>query len=510
MKRSKEKGQALLLATVALAIFVIGAVGLVVDGAHIFASNQMAQSAADASAIAGIMSIFDGTNVTGPNPFGTLSAHTCTTTDPTTPCVIARSNGFGQTASDTVVYDFPANGSYPGISFAPGGDNLIRVTITRTLDTTLMRLLGTVNTTTAKAIAVAAIVDVMAPVPILVLHPTLSGSFSINGTPTITICGGPSRSIQVNSSSTTSISLSGGSNTVDLSHAGPNDPGNCSLGTGADFGDWGGPKNYPGALLLGSTGHYVQPASPINDPLAGISAPSAPGAPVSPPVTVTTLGTAKPWGCPALTTCTHYWPGLYPGGITIDHTVAYFEPGIYYITGGGFNLGSLSGAHMVPSTCSIGPPPDGCITPPTDFTINRGMMVYNSGNTKDDIFSFGSNAGSVGGITLVGSDNTITSNYKGILFFQDRTVTIAHNGIGANKAHAVQGGGNISLTGTIYATNTSTSNYQKVQVQGTAGSSTTITGQIVTDTLQMGGNAGITMNLNPNATLHIRQVALVQ
>jgi hypothetical protein len=137
-------------------------------------------------------------------------------------------------------------------------------------------------------------------------------------------------------------------------------------------------------------------------------------------------------------------------------------------------------------------------------------MVYNSGNTKDDIFSFGSNAGSVGGITLVGSDNTITSNYKGILFFQDRTVTIAHNGIGANKAHAVQGGGNISLTGTIYATNTSTSNYQKVQVQGTAGSSTTITGQIVTDTLQMGGNAGITMNLNPNATLHIRQVALVQ
>src|SRR5438093_10655832 len=127
MRRPRRtRGQAILLAVLALSIFVIAGVGLVVDGAQIFANNQMAQSAADAAAIAGIMSIFDGTNATGANPFGTSSAHTCTTTDGTTPCVFARSNGFGQTASDTVVYDFPPGSNYPGVSFAGVGANLIR------------------------------------------------------------------------------------------------------------------------------------------------------------------------------------------------------------------------------------------------------------------------------------------------------------------------------------------------------------------------------------------------
>ena len=98
--------------------------------------------------------------------------------------------------------------------------NLIQVNITRTLNTGIMKMLGS-STSNVTAVAVAAVVDVVNPVPILVLHPTLSGAFKINGTPTITICGGPQRSIQVNSRSTTSISISGGSNTVDLSRAGP-------------------------------------------------------------------------------------------------------------------------------------------------------------------------------------------------------------------------------------------------------------------------------------------------
>ncbi len=41
------------------------------------------------------------------------------------------------------------------------------------------------------------------------------------------------------------------------------------------------------------------------------------------------------------------------------------------------------------------------------------------------------------------------------------------------------------------------------------GSSTNITGQIVVDALNLGGNAGITMTLSLNATPHIRQIALV-
>ena len=47
-------------------------------------------------------------------------------------------------------------------------------------------------------------------------------------------------------------------------------------------------------------------------------------------------------------------------------------------------------------------------------------------------------------------------------------------------------------------------------LQGNPGSTTTIIGEIIADTLSLGGNAGIKMNLNPNSTLHIREVALVR
>ena len=63
--------------------FLIGALGLAIDGAQLYGHRQMAQAAADAAAQAGILSIFDGTNV-GTNAFGS-AAPTCSTADPTTP-----------------------------------------------------------------------------------------------------------------------------------------------------------------------------------------------------------------------------------------------------------------------------------------------------------------------------------------------------------------------------------------------------------------------------------------
>src|SRR5882724_4043992 len=500
MRGGKERGQALLLVVVAMSLVLIAALGLVMDGAQIYAHRQMAQDAADAAAQAGIMSIFTGTNVTGGSPFGTGTspgAHTCTTTDTITPCVYARNNQFGQTASDTIVISYPKTA--PGVNLANSPDpanttNLIQVNITRNLKTGIMGMLGSA-TSKVTAVAVAAVVDVVNPVPILVMHPTLSGSFAINGTPTITICGGPSRSIQVNSSSTTSISLSGGSNTVDLSRAGPFDSGTCTTGTGADFGDFGGPVTYPGTLLTG-VGTYIQPASPIDDPLLTVPAPAVPGT-AGTKTTINPLDLVR-HGCPGGQTCVLYSAGLYATGIDVKNEFAIFTPGIYYISGGGFQMESNSAAIM-----------DTTAATPTGFS-NHGMLVYNTGGAVGDVFNFTSNAGSKGPITLVGSDDS--SVYKGILFFQDRG-SVAHVG---NKGHILQGGGTISLTGTIYTTNTKVTmkadatHYQTLQLQGNPGSTTTIIGEIIADTLSLGGSAAIKMNLNPNSSLHIRQVALVR
>lgn len=104
----RRRGQAILVMVVAMSLFMIGAIGLAINGAQIYAQQQMAQAAADAAS-AGIMSILRGTNATSTYTFATgtprLASYVCSTTDGITPCVYARYNGFGGTSSDTVTRD---------------------------------------------------------------------------------------------------------------------------------------------------------------------------------------------------------------------------------------------------------------------------------------------------------------------------------------------------------------------------------------------------------------------
>jgi hypothetical protein len=382
------------------------------------------------------------------------------------------------------------------------------------MNTGFLRFVGAASGR-VRARAVGVITDVFSPVPIVVIHPTRSGAFHINGNPTIKICGGPTKSIQVNSSSPTSITVSGGgsSNVVDLSQAGPVgfvSPTSCN-GTGADFGDFGGPTAYPSTLLLGSDGHYVQPASPIRDPLespvvAEISPPPPPA-----PARGSVLGQSG--GCPLPTTrnCVLYYPGTYVGGIEIRNEMALFTPGVYYMDGGGFRIVANGQAHMAP-----------CGAPNVD--TGCGMVIYNAPRNANDRFFIASNAGQTSGVsyTYTYFDGiTCTGNcllgaseagpYKGVLFFGKRTPT------SYQIDHELHGGGGLTLRGTIYLTNTEPlvrasggTLYQRLILQGTPGSLTRVLGMILVDVLELGGNATINMTLNPNASLNIRQVALAR
>jgi hypothetical protein len=495
MMRRNEKGQALLLVVMALGIFLIGALGLAVDGAQMYGHRQMAQAAADAAAQAGIMSIFDGTAGTGASAFPTSGSFVCAAADARTPCKYAAFNKFGGVTGDVVTIDYPATSAAPGVPFSVAAPvKLIRATVQRTLNTGLIRMLGP-STSTVTAVAIAAIVDIVAPVPILVLHPTKSGSFHKNGSNTIVICGGPNRSIQVNSNSTTSIAIDG-NGAVDLSHAGPlATPGNCD-GLGADFGDFGGPGTYPGTLTLGTNGTYRQPASPISDVLAGVPEPALPGTLAPAPVTVAS-GVS---GCPvsAIPTCKLYSPGRYDGGITpANKEFAIFKPGVYYLNGGGFHMNSNTASGMSTGFAD-------------DLNTGQGVVFYNAGNAANDFIEITSNSGKIQGVdfgnSLVGAPNG--SIYKGILFFQQRGA--------ATHVHSLQGGGGIQLVGTIYMTNTKATmlgdptHYQTLSLQGNPGQATNVIGQIIVDALDLGGNANITMTLNPTSTLTVQQVALVK
>src|SRR5450759_3636387 len=110
MRRKNEKGQAILLVVVAMGIFLVGALGLAIDGAQLFGHRGMAQVAADAAAEAAILSIYNGTNVgpnglnVGGNAFADTTAYTtdCATSPAITPCRLALRNGFGGTSADRV------------------------------------------------------------------------------------------------------------------------------------------------------------------------------------------------------------------------------------------------------------------------------------------------------------------------------------------------------------------------------------------------------------------------
>jgi hypothetical protein len=131
------------------------------------------------------------------------------------------------------------------------------------------------------------------------------------------------------------------------------------------------------------------------------------------------------------------------------------------------------------------------------------MMVYNTGTGTFQLTANGT-------INLVGAPST-DANYPSILFFQDRT---SPANTGKSGAHAMGGNGGLTLMGTIYMTNTratmqgDSTHYQELDLQGTPGSGTKIEGEIIVDALNLGGNGGITMNLN-NAAYTVSQIALV-
>ncbi|HWB33613.1 MAG TPA: pilus assembly protein TadG-related protein [Acidobacteriaceae bacterium] len=524
-----EEGQALVMVALAMGFFLIAAVGLGIDGSHLYSQHQMAQSAADATAQAAMMSIFDGTNTSGTASFAAADKGSLTCSNTTsTPCAYANLNGFSSTNGDTITLKFynadDAPASLNGVAVSDSATDpvsIVQVTISRPVRTFLVRFAGPTSTT-IYATATAAIVKVVAPTPLLVTDPNNNVSLTASGNPTITICGGPTQSVQVNS---TSSSAYDGNGTVDLSHAGPNDSsGNCT-GTGnADFGTFGGKSTNPGVNFGSGTGKYLYPSSPILDPFAGVSPPSNPGT-AAPATASIAKGTD---GCTNNGGCTEYSPGLYTGGISATSPGKYyiFKPGVYYINGGGLSFKHATGGGANNSAMCVG-----CTADPDTGT---GLLFYDTGTadakgfaqTAGFDFNTGNNISFVGPtLTQVLNGQTVPAPpYYNIAMWEDRTAE-AHYGNGQTSnggAHNLgQGTGCFQVTGTIYITNTraimansSDSNYphhvQYVNYGGNPCSNTVTQGDIIVSDLNMNGTqAAIKMNLVPYGFLKVRQVALV-
>lgn len=550
-KRTKE-GQATLLVLVALALFLLAGIGLTLDVSQLYAQRQLAQNAADAAALAAIMSLYNATN-TGANTFGNIptgggnpARFTCGASDNHTPCYYARQNGFDPANGDTVFVDFwdqaNAFSQEPGVSISNAAQDtvpLLRVTVLRPVPATLMAMVGGGSKNVA-AQATAAITTSISPIPIMILHPTASGSLSLSGTPNITICGGPQRSIQVNSCAgdggsiakpngsgsvscgTSGASLSlGGSSSINLSKAGPLDTGDCKTGTGADLGNFGLPTTAPGGISFGTTGRYLDPASAAADPLLNVSPPTTTGLSNQDSSACTeaagrstcTDGGGNAVLCPtddafgsATGGCVVLKPGLYtssgPLG-NLKNNFYIFTPGIYYVQSGGISFAANSGGQTetVPPVAAPGPYPT-CTNP--DANTGCGVLFFLAADgSSQNTLSVGANAGD---IALLGSDPTLS--YQKIVIFVDHTAVA--------QSHSFGGGGSWNVTGTVYATNTivttlnstNQAQFQSFSFGGSSGSGT-VTGEIIVDELSMHGTPSIQMNLDPSSH-QIRQIALVR
>jgi Flp pilus assembly protein TadG len=531
VSRGREEEGVVIVWVALMLVILVGITGLAMDAGQMYVVKQKAQAAADAAVTAGVIDMYNGTTAGG-GVYGTKTV--CSTSSGWTPCYYARKNGFGGTASDTVTVDFSYSGSTSQTCKVPSGlggalatDNpsVICVTASRVVNTTLMRVLGQ-NSSTVSALAIAAIVLGPAPLPIVVTHRHLVDAFSETGGTAVTITGGPTRAFQVDSDGTVdqnghnantpeAFSINNNSS-IDLSKAGPNS-------TGADFRSWGpaysqdttasisyGSSSCTSWLCLGSTGNYIDPGSIISDPFAQLAEPSKPAN----PGTVTNVNTGQPLvpGCSAVCPatsiggCQVYTQGLYTGGIQVkgnNLVTAYFAPGLYYIVDDtkkqnnvGFQGASGSDMEMLSSVCTVA----------NDPSTDAGMVVFNAGSS---VFSVGSN----GNANLVGPAFNNTT-YEGILFWADRNFNPCASGTCAVISNAFGGGGNLTLQGTIYANmpngNTTYNNYQSVLLTGHSGSTTQITGEVITNVLTLKGGTAINMHLSTQQVQNARQIALVQ
>src|SRR6266568_6854672 len=302
---SPQRGQAFLIIVMLIAFFLLAVLGLATDYSQVWAHRQMAQGAADAACQAGAADVFlKGTDPTASTDFPTLdfswigSPFDCSARPSSVPCMYASFNGY---SGSNVSVSFPS--SLDGVSGIPSGfptigNPYIKVTVTDPVATYFTRIASSIKTVNVKASAGCGLSPVITPVPLVVLHRTASPSFQINSNASVTMLGGPPRSIQVDSSSSTAVTVG----TVDLHLAGP---GN----NGADFAVFGGPTTQPTGVNVGTAGHWIPGANPFGDPFAAVAAPASAPA---------TSGTATPVpfgfnGCPDPSGCVEFTPGDYTG-----------------------------------------------------------------------------------------------------------------------------------------------------------------------------------------------------
>lgn len=404
---NRESGQAIILVQVALSLFLLGALGLGIDGAQLYVQRQMAQAAADAAAQSAIMSIMRGTNSTSAHPFSTGSSFTCTVPpaalDQRTPCVYAQDNGFG-TSADTVTISFPA--SIAGATLASVPTPAVSVTVQRVVNSSLIRFFG-IASSTIKAKASAGIMSSVPADCLYVLDPSAKNALNVSNGASVTMnCG-----ITVDSNNTTAASIIGGASLTATS---------ISAVGGVTVSNGGTTNPAP------TTGVAV-----TADPLASVG---------SPAVGACNYNNWNPgWGTYTMN------PGVYCGGLVVSNgSTATFNPGTYIINGGSIQFigGStitgngvtfyLTGTNATYGGVNISNGVNVTLAAPTSGSY-QGLLFYQDRSITSAVTS-----------TFAGGSSSVTT---GSLYFPTTAVSFSNGAANAGTTAIVAK--QVSFTGGV-------------------------------------------------------------
>ena len=540
--RREEDGQAAISLVLILGLFAMGVLGFGVDLSNVWFHRQAARSAADAACQAGALDMLAGVSSQGPGQgFTAGTAGNCVGTPAATMCSYAAANGYngaGLTAgaaSNAVSWTFPS--SVSGVTANPL-NTYMTVTVAENVRTYFMTLLTGSRVQNLNAACTCGVMQIKSAAPMMVLHPTMDGSFYYSGGGALYIVGGPQRGLQVNSTSGSAISWHA-SGSINLSGGGPNT-------TGSDVAIVGGPSTIPNngsssGYNGGTTGAWRSGVLPVADPYGAV------GVPTSVKLVTPAGGTAGVWvgygvdGCPdhqfnpvglsdihgnpITTSCHEFSPGYYPTGLTMPNnfSTVIFKPGIYYLNGslvaGGSNILRIAKPTGYQQT-------DGLmfyfLSGSLNFSGCTGCLSSNVDNVNTTDLTCDGSAPASGlgmGSTIGGNvlwaqcassgtywdsggdtnDSRGAPGARGLLVFQDHADT---------TQPAFTGSGQLSFSGGLYFHSTGYADV--LSLNGGTSSGTYILGEIVTDQVSLTGSGVIKLALNPQAVTNMAKVAILQ
>ncbi|MDT8069179.1 MAG: pilus assembly protein TadG-related protein [Terriglobia bacterium] len=599
--RGSQRGQTVVFVVLGLGIVFLAVLGFAVDFGNLWFHRQAAQNAADAACTAAVMDMLYNTQAIGATPVGNFpgtNPFNCSSNPTAAPCQYAALNGYTATGVSTpgvegnevqIAFLASSDPGAPPVPVCPtpippgmticvppsalAASPFVRATVTDRIRTAFFGLLSSTNTIDVPAKATCGLVLQSSPIPLLVLDPTRPSTLTSNGGGGISIYGGPSQSIQVNSNNAAALNWNGNKLQVDLSQGGPTT-------SGSDFGVFGIQSTAPSTsttagcvappsgpdICLGTTGSYVSPKFPISDPFATITAPQIPTWSGNGTVTSVASGTH---GCPAPAgiDCDMYSPGYYPTGITVKNKYAIFQPGIYYVlngmdfdsnscvrpstdfgdgSGGTFfyfadnksitvvsNSGCNTNSQTVTSsnwqteTSNGGEYPFGVACDstslagapanlPTEIT-GSVLLAPCRAPTTDCVPNCSINGGMGYGDPLGSSDPA--GEQRGLLMMQNRSANLLGP---PSHQPSWQGGGAFLISGSLYfhrcttgSTDTGTgctaaAYNDQLSIGGNASGTSYILGDIVVDQLSLNGTPNLYMDLSPNALYFIFKASLLQ